>query len=163
MIDHSRTFRLIPRWNHAPRSDSYPIGQGSQLTVCHVAHNVVCSLAPRVHAVPAAALKVFDVAGDHRKTVHQSRCGDQTIDHRRWHAAPRRLAAQRTPARGRDILPKSCAETTTAAGEPCGVMICAPSLHALRTTSERRFLASWSRQRAVDMRISNSFQSGYST
>ena len=30
MIDPSYPFRLKPRWNHAPRSDSNPIGQGSQ-------------------------------------------------------------------------------------------------------------------------------------
>ena len=28
MIDPCRSFRLKPRWNHAPRSDSNPIGQG---------------------------------------------------------------------------------------------------------------------------------------
>jgi hypothetical protein len=27
MIDHGYQFRLKPRWIHAPRSDSYPIGQ----------------------------------------------------------------------------------------------------------------------------------------
>ena len=33
MIDPSCTFRLKPRWNHAPRSDSNPIGQGSLFIV----------------------------------------------------------------------------------------------------------------------------------
>ena len=28
MIDPSCPFRLKPRWNHGPRSDSNPIGQG---------------------------------------------------------------------------------------------------------------------------------------
>jgi len=32
MIDHGYQFRLKPRWIHAPRSDSYPIGQRSRLT-----------------------------------------------------------------------------------------------------------------------------------
>src|SRR5450631_4225926 len=34
MIDPSYLFRLIPRWNHGPPSDSYPIGQGCILPEC---------------------------------------------------------------------------------------------------------------------------------
>jgi hypothetical protein len=40
MIDPSHPLRLIPRWNHVPPSDSYPIGQGCALLTPRIAGTI---------------------------------------------------------------------------------------------------------------------------